>query len=182
MQEILFVSSFLRVDMDGDGKITFDEIIHELTHCVINAIEEKLHITVEEKMRQLNSQHLSASSSTQSMPPPSPSAQNGDGGRGVSPSLLTYLHDSFMAADLDRSGKLNNTEFWNILRTVLSLSEGDREILEDEWDKNHDGLISWSEALEQFTLLFRKYINTNQDYWVSFFRYLILTSPDCFGR
>lgn len=160
--------------MDGDGKITFDEIIHELTHCVVGAIEEKLHMSVEEKLNQLEQQPRNQQSVKSSYK----SSDGGNTARSsnsidhsanheVSPNLITYLYDSFQAADTDKSGKLNNTEFWNIIRTVLSLTDGDREILEAEWDKNNDGLVSWSEALEQFTALFKKYINANQDHWVN---------------
>jgi len=162
------------VDMDGDGKITFDEIIHELTHCVVGAIEEKLHMSVEEKLNQLEQQPRNQQSVKSSYK----SSDGGNTARSsnsidhsanheVSPNLITYLYDSFQAADTDKSGKLNNTEFWNIIRTVLSLTDGDREILEAEWDKNNDGLVSWSEALEQFTALFKKYINANQDHWIA---------------
>jgi Ca2+-binding EF-hand superfamily protein len=118
--------------MDGDGKITFEEIIHELTHCVIGEIQENLQISVEEKIRQLDQQlqqDIIASSSSSAKNNNSPSIDYSEH-HTVSPNLVTYLYDSFQAADTDMNGKLDNTEFWNILRTVLSLSEGDREMLE----------------------------------------------------
>ena len=123
--------------MDGDGKITFEEIIQELTHCVIGEIEENLQISVEEKIHQLENnlqqQVISSTSGPKSISDKGVSCKNSidhSDHRTVSPNLLTYLYDSFQAADTDMNGKLNNTEFWNILRTVLSLSDGDREILE----------------------------------------------------
>jgi hypothetical protein len=128
--------------MDGDGKITFEEIIHELTHCVIGEIEENLQISVEEKIHQLENQLQQEINSSSSSSAKNISHKSLDGKislsnsidhsdhHTVSPNLLTYLYDSFQAADTDMNGKLDNTEFWNILRTVLSLTDGDREILE----------------------------------------------------
>jgi hypothetical protein len=130
--------------MDGDGKITFEEIIHELTHCVVGTIEEKLKMSVEVKIKQLQEEQISSKSSSLKTTARTARGEGGEGGGGgaaeevsassnsakVSPDLITYLHNSFQAADTDMNGKLNNTEFWNILRTVLSLSDGDREILQ----------------------------------------------------
>lgn len=116
-----------RVDMDRDGKITFEEIIHELTHCVVGTIEERLKIPVEEKIHQLEA-GISSPSINQKIST-SDSIDRSEK-HTVSPNLITYLYDSFQAADTDLNGKLDNNEFWNIIRTVLSLSEGDRELLE----------------------------------------------------
>jgi Ca2+-binding EF-hand superfamily protein len=138
----LLLLLLVRVDMDGDGKITFEEIIHELTHCVIGEIEENLQISVEEKIHQLENQLQQEINSSSSSSAKNISHKSLDGKislsnsidhsdhHTVSPNLLTYLYDSFQAADTDMNGKLDNTEFWNILRTVLSLTDGDREILE----------------------------------------------------
>lgn len=119
--------------MDGDGKITFEEILHELTHCVVGTIEERLKIPVEQKIRQLEEQTTSTKTASQKSINRGISASSSidySEKHTVSPNLLTYLYDSFQAADTDMNGKLDNNEFWNIIRTVLSLSEGDRELLE----------------------------------------------------
>jgi Ca2+-binding EF-hand superfamily protein len=140
----LLLWSTHRVDMDGDGKITFEEIIHELTHCIVGTIEEKLKMSVEVKIKQLEDENISSKSSSLKTARTGRGEGSGEGGGGsaaegvsapsnsvkVSPNLITYLHTSFQAADTDMNGKLNNTEFWNIIRTVLGLSDGDREILE----------------------------------------------------
>jgi hypothetical protein len=36
-----------------------------------------------------------------------------------------------------------------------------------EWDDNKDGLISWTEALEEFQKIFTSMKNEKRDHWVS---------------
>ncbi len=47
----------------------------------------------------------------------------------ISPNIITYLRDTFDAMDTDRNGSLDSMEFWNILVSVLQLTEGDEQIL-----------------------------------------------------
>lgn len=35
-----------------------------------------------------------------------------------------------------------------------------------EWDDNNDGKISWIEALDEFSKIFRGIVKDNRDHWV----------------
>ena len=98
------------------------------------------------------------------------------------PSLMDYLRDTFMEVDVDHSGTLNYHELNNILHTVLANSEGDKELLNIEWDHDKDGAVSWEEASKAFTKIFNKYVNSKNDYWVLNITLLYLFSIICCSK
>jgi Ca2+-binding EF-hand superfamily protein len=160
---------FCRIDVDSDGQIDYNEILRELTDDVVQVIEDVGHISVSEKLADLRQQrenkfkklnislneggHAAAAASSSSAPP-------------LPPSLMDYLKDTFNEVDTDHSGTLNIHELNNILHTVLANSEGDKELLSIDWDKDNDGAVSWDEASKAFAEIFDKYINSKNDYWV----------------
>ena len=157
-----------RIDIDADGQIDYNEILHELTDDIVQVIEDVGHITVPEKLADLRHQrekkfkqlnislneggHVTNATTTAPALPPS---------------LMDYLKDTFNEVDVDKSGSLNYQELNNILHTVLANSDGDKELLNIEWDADKDGTVSWEEAKKAFTDIFNKYINSKNDYWVS---------------
>lgn len=157
------------VDIDSDGQIDYNEILVELTDDVVQVIQDVGHLTVTEKLAHLRQQreskfkqlnislneggHVTTSSETTSTPLP--------------PSLMDFLKDTFNEVDVDHSGTLNHQELTNILHTVLANSDGDKELLNIEWDKDHDGAVSWDEASKAFADIFNKYINSKNDYWIA---------------
>jgi hypothetical protein len=51
------------------------------------------------------------------------------GEKNLAPDIISYLKDTFDSVDTDGNGTLDTTEFWNILVSVLQLTEGDKQIL-----------------------------------------------------
>ena len=118
------------VDYDGDGEISYAEVINELADSLIDIIEGSGQ-TVEDKVNELWEQNRIELARLwdeyQNW------AEHQDVGvvqENISPSLTQYLKDSFEAFDVDNNGTLDSNEFWNILVTVLGLSEGDRAMME----------------------------------------------------
>lgn len=158
------------IDVDSDGHIDYNEVLQELTDDIIQVIESVGRITVAEKIAELrmnrdakfNKLHISLNESGHVSDEviSSPKAQ-------MPPSLMQYLKDTFEEVDKDHNGTLNPSELNDILQTVLAKSEGDEELLNIEWDKDHDGAVSWEEASRAFGNIFKKYINLKQDYWIA---------------
>lgn len=111
--EIAAIESW--ADFDGDGVITYTEIINELAESLIYMIEGAGDV-VDDKIA-----HLRAISAEKYG---SVDEEN------LSPDLWTYLKDSFDAYDVDKNGTLNPEEFWQIIVAVLGLSDGDKEDLQ----------------------------------------------------
>mmetsp|Transcript_10387 Transcript_10387/g.15790 ORF Transcript_10387/g.15790 Transcript_10387/m.15790 type:complete len:770 (+) Transcript_10387:118-2427(+) len=152
------------VDYDEDGTITYAEVVNELADSLIDVIQGQ-GMTVEDKIAQLweeNAAELERLWGEYE----AWAAENVIHEENLSPSLVTYLKDSFDAFDVDKNGTLNMDEFWHILTTVLGLTDGDRALMENEWDDNNDGSISWEEALEEFNKIFRSKINDKRDHWI----------------
>lgn len=185
-----------RIDVDKDGHIDYSEILRELVDDVVQVIEDVGHVTVPEKLADLRLQrdhkfaklnmslnesgHVTAAGSSTASTTASGGGPNTAPGSTtvLPPSLIEYLRDTFNEVDVDHSGSLNRTELNNILHTVLANSEGDKELLNIEWDKDRDGAVSWEEASKAFTSIFNKYINSKNDYWVSQYEWNFVFSWD----
>ena len=154
----------------------YNEILHELTDDIMQVIEDVGHLTIPEKLADLRRQrqekfdklHISLSEEGHVI-------SNNNSGP-LPPTLMEYLHDTFNEVDADNSGALNYHELNNILHTVLAYSEGDKELLNIQWDKDCDGSVSWEEASKAFSEIFNKYINSKNDYWVQ----IMLLLPNFF--
>lgn len=177
----LFIS---RIDVDSDGQIDYNEILYELTDDVVQVIEDVGHLTIVEKLTELRQQrekkfqklNISLTKDGQV------AAAAATSSAALPPSLMDYLRDTFMEVDVDHSGTLNYHELNNILHTVLANSEGDKELLNIEWDHDKDGAVSWEEASKAFTKIFNKYVNSKNDYWVLNITLLYLFSIICCSK
>lgn len=153
------------VDADGNGELSYDECLVELTDCCINAILNRCGgKSVREVIDALNIKHQTDYDTYVS---DMDVAAANEGENDLSPSLETYLKDVFTAADVDKSGKLDPVEFFNVLHTVFNMTEGDKEFLNAEWDDDGDGLISWEEALDEFSKIFKRIRDGRSDYWIA---------------
>eukprot|EP00604_Paraphysomonas_vestita_P003356 CAMPEP_0174818956 /NCGR_PEP_ID=MMETSP1107-20130205/1916_1 /TAXON_ID=36770 /ORGANISM="Paraphysomonas vestita, Strain GFlagA" /LENGTH=284 /DNA_ID=CAMNT_0016031613 /DNA_START=1600 /DNA_END=2454 /DNA_ORIENTATION=- len=153
------------VDYDGDGVISYAEVINELADSLIDIIESS-GMTVEDKVAELWEQNRLDLEKLWDEYQNWAEQQDVGEVQDMSPSLTQYLKDSFEAFDVDRNGTLDSAEFWNILVTLLGLSDGDRAMMEHEWDDNNDGKITWEEALEEFNKIFRSKVNDKKDFWI----------------
>jgi hypothetical protein len=166
--------SLFRIDVDSDGQINYGEVLQELTDDIVQVIEVG-HITVTEKLATLKSQReskfkkLNISLNENGHVTAAVVVTEPEEEQVMAPSLMDFLKDTFNEVDVDHSGTLNRQELNNILQTVLATSEGDKELLNIEWDSDHDGAVSWEEAAVCFEEIFSKYINSKNDYWVSSF-------------
>jgi Ca2+-binding EF-hand superfamily protein len=155
------------IDADGNGELSYDECLVELSDCCINAILNRCEgKSVPEVIDALNIKHQTDYDSYAS------DVQQQEGGQeeatsDLSPSLEGYLKDVFMAADIDNSGQLDPTEFFNVLHTVFNMTDGDKEFLSSNWDDDGDGLISWAEALDEFNKIFSRLRDARSDYWIA---------------
>jgi len=157
---------FKWIDADGNGELSYDECLVELADCCINAILNRCDgKSIPEVIDALNIKHQTdyddfatgyADTATEEEPTSD-----------LSPSLEGYLKDMFMAADVDNSGQLDPTEFFNVLHTVFNMTDGDKEFLSANWDDNNDGLISWAEALDEFGKIFTRIRDARSDYWIA---------------
>jgi len=87
--------------------------------------------------------------------------------RDLAPDLLKYLNDTFEGYDVDQSGALDYNEFWSLLQAMnLGIGEKDYDAVMDRWDNNHDGVINWSEALQQFTLILKELASDQRDHFI----------------
>jgi hypothetical protein len=138
------------VDFDGDGVITYAEVVNELADNLIEAIESSGR-TVEDKVAELwekNRQELEALWSEYNN---WQLGQEGMGEEHLSPNLVQYLKDSFDTFDVDKNGTLNNDEFWHVLTTVLGLTEGDKALMQVDvpatsWSSSafhFEGILYW---------------------------------------
>lgn len=153
------------VDYDGDGQISYAEVINELADSLIDIIESS-GVTVEDKVNELWEHNRIELERLWDEYQTWADQQDIGEQSNMSPSLTQYLKDSFEAFDVDGNGTLDSAEFWNILVTLLGLSDGDRAMMEMEWDNNQDGRISWEEALEEFNKIFRSKVNDKKDFWI----------------
>lgn len=117
------------VDYDGDGEISYAEVINELADSLIDIIEAQGQ-TVEDKVNELWEQNRIELARLWDEYQNWAEQQDVGTVQDMSPSLTQYLKDSFEAFDVDSNGTLDSNEFWNILVTVLGLSEGDRAMME----------------------------------------------------
>lgn len=118
------------VDYDGDGEISYAEVVNELADSLIDIIEGSGQ-TVEDKVNELWEQNrIELARLWDEYQNWAEQQDVGVVQQNMSPSLTQYLKDSFEAFDVDSNGTLDTNEFWNILVTVLGLSEGDRAMME----------------------------------------------------
>lgn len=117
------------VDFDDDGVITYVEVVNELADNLIEIIEASGR-TVEDKVAELWEENRMELETLWSEYNAWQLDQEGLGETSLSPDLVQYLRDSFDAFDVDKNGTLNNEEFWQILTTVLGLTEGDRAMMQ----------------------------------------------------
>lgn len=154
------------IDADGNGELSYDECLVELSDCCINAILNRCNgKSVPQVIDELNVKHQTDydTFAAEYQPDTTMDAPSSD----LTPSLEGYLKDVFMAADVDNSGQLDPTEFFNVLHTVFNMTDGDKEFLSSNWDDNGDGLISWAEALDEFSKIFTRLRDTRSDYWIA---------------
>ena len=121
------------VDYDGDGSITYAEVVNELADNLILVIEASGR-TVEDKVAELWEQNKMELETLWNEYNDWQTRQEGAGEQDLSPSLIQYLKDSFDAFDIDKNGLLDIDEFWQILTTVLGLTEGDKALVQVRGD------------------------------------------------
>ena len=156
---------FAWVDVDGNGELSYDECLVELADCCVNAIVHRCSgKTVPEVIDALNKKHQT---DYDTFATDFKAEESNEPESDLSPSLEGYLKDIFQEADADGSGKLDPTEFFNILHTVFNMTDGDKEYLNANWDEDGDGLISWSEAIHQFSSIFKRIRDARSDYWIA---------------
>lgn len=117
------------VDYDGDGTITYAEVVNELADNLIEVIEASGR-TVEDKVAELWEKNRLELEALWSEYNNWQLEQEGMGEEKLSPNLTQYLKDSFDTFDVDKNGTLSNDEFWHILTTVLGLTEGDKAMMQ----------------------------------------------------
>jgi len=157
------------IDTDKDNLITYDEVVGELAESIVSTIEERSGISFDEKLQEIrdNCRKLDELRSAAFAASRGGTESNGTSTeKNFAPNIITYLKDTFDTVDVDKNGTLDSTEFWNILVSVLQLTEGDKQILSMEWDDNNDGKISWIEALDEFSKIFRGIVKDNRDHWI----------------
>lgn len=153
------------IDADGNGELSYDECLVELSDCCINAILNRCEgKTVPDVVDALNIKHQTDYDTFATGHVEEPSAEVTSD---LTPSLEGYLKDVFLAADVDNSGQLDPTEFFNVLHTVFNMTDGDKEFLSANWDDDGDGLISWAEALDEFGKIFTRLRDARSDYWIA---------------
>jgi Ca2+-binding EF-hand superfamily protein len=156
------------IDADGNGELSYDECLVELADCCINAILNRCEgKSVPEVIDALNIKHQTDYDTFSSQHSSEKALEGEVLSSDLSPSLEGYLKDMFQAADVDNSGQLDPTEFFNVLHTVFNMTDGDKEFLSANWDDNGDGLISWSEALDEFNKIFTRLRDARSDYWIA---------------
>lgn len=113
------------IDSDKDDHITYDEVVVELAESIVSTIEERSGMSVDDKVREIREACTErfAAAATAAASQTSSTDQN------LAPDIITYLKDTFDAVDTDKNGTLDAAEFWNILVSVLQLTEGDKQIL-----------------------------------------------------
>lgn len=154
------------IDADGNGELSYDECLVELADCCINAILNRCEgKSVPEVIDALNIKHQTdyddfTTGHVTEAPVEEVTTD-------LAPSLEGYLRDMFVAADVDNSGQLDPTEFFNVIHTVFNMTEGDKEFLDKHWDDNGDGMISWAEALDEFGKIFSQIRSSRSDYWIA---------------
>lgn len=117
------------VDVDKDDHITYEEVVGELAESIVATIEERGGgISVDDKVREIRVACESKDAANR-VEAAGKSEGNSDGVKNIAPDIITYLKDTFEAVDVDKNGTLDPTEFWNILVSVLQLTEGDKQIL-----------------------------------------------------
>ena len=157
---------FVWIDADGNGELSYDECLVELADCCINAILNRCDgKSVPDVVAALDKKHETDyddfAASNQSEPVQEEPTSD------LTPSLEGYLKDVYQAADVDNSGQLDPTEFFNVLHTVFNMTDGDKEFLSANWDDDGDGLISWTEALDEFGKIFSRLRDARSDYWIA---------------
>lgn len=121
-----------RIDKDKDGQIAYMEVATELANSIVDTIEDRLGMDVVAKIKDMREKCDAADAALLAQWKAThggDSARSG-GDSAVAPSIIQYLRDTFDEVDVDKSGSLDSKEFWNILVSVLQLSEGDKSILE----------------------------------------------------
>jgi hypothetical protein len=120
------------VDVDKDDHITYEEVVGELAESIVATIEERGGgISVDDKIREIRAtcESKDAAAATSAGAATGRGEGGSDGVKNIAPDIITYLKDTFDAVDVDKNGTLDTTEFWNILVSVLQLTEGDKQIL-----------------------------------------------------
>jgi hypothetical protein len=123
------------VDADQDGCIAYDEVAVELAHDIVRKVKSSQSTSVSDWLghikercaeadahyrQQWMSVHSAATSSVE---------ERGAEATELCPDIMVYLKDTFDQVDTDKSGALDSKEFWNILMSVLQLTEGDKSII-----------------------------------------------------
>jgi hypothetical protein len=119
-----------RVDKDKDGQIVYMEVATELANSIVDTIEDRLGMDVATKIKDMREKCDAADAALLSEWQAAHGGDEAPGDGVVAPSIIQYLRDTFDEVDADKSGSLDTKEFWNILISVLQLSEGDKSILE----------------------------------------------------
>ena len=145
------VTSFQNfVDWEHDGMVCFDEIKDELADSIIDSLHEKK-VDIKKTFDALHTTMSGPEGSTGCLPP----------------DLLGYLQTTFESYDLDSSGELEWEEFWQFVNAMnIGISEFDFVRVQGEWDEDHDGGISWREALKKLVVIISKLMSSRQDYWI----------------
>jgi hypothetical protein len=120
------------VDVDKDGHISYEEVARELAESIVATIEERGDgVTVDDKVREIRvlCEKKDAATSAATAATAGGGGESSGDEKNIAPDIIAYLKDTFDAVDVDKNGTLDTTEFWNILVSVLQLTEGDKQIL-----------------------------------------------------
>ena len=169
-------------DWDNDGKgIAYDEVINELSgHMFRSCVKQGLN--VEELMKSRIQAHADTVKADEEAEAnnvdPSAIRENRlhAGAKKMPPHIETWIHETFTAYDVDKSGELDINEFLKCISAMnLGTTEDDLERIRKTMDTDGDSQVSWAEAIVPFTDIILSMTSDTRDHWVSYLIFGIFT-------
>jgi hypothetical protein len=115
-------------DWSIDGYVSLADVQHELVDLIMNGLENQGLNTVDELHRRIKELSPGSVVGTTGFTPRTITPRNADNSSSqVPPDLYQYIWDTFDAYDVHKRGKLDSSEFWQLL-TAMNLGFTDSDI------------------------------------------------------